>query len=128
MLGRKRIVAAVALSTLCRAAGAEPDAGIASPAGAPPSLGPGAGVFSPDGVRPEAVRASGPRPRPDGAVQGAVADEELARWNVGGTSDPRFASNRPGFHVAPRVMVDTLVRAGQLPARSNRKGVLSELA
>jgi hypothetical protein len=84
--------------------------------------------LSPDGVRAEAVRASGPRPRPDGAVQAAVEDEELARWNVGGTSDPRFVSNRPGFHVAPRVMVDTLVRGGQLPSRSSRKGMLSELA
>jgi hypothetical protein len=115
MLGRKRIVALAALFTVCRGAAAEHDGGVLLPA-------------LPDGVRPEAVRAPGARPRPDGAVQAAVADEELARWNVGGTSDPRFVSNRPGFHVAPRVMVDTLVRAGQLPARSSGKGVLSELA
>src|SRR5262249_45722571 len=106
----------LALFAVCRGAAAERDAGVP------------AGLVSPDAVRPEPVRGPGPRARPDGAVQAAVADEDLARWNVGGTSDPRFVSNRPGFHAAPGVMVETTVRGGALPARSNGKGVLSELA
>jgi hypothetical protein len=121
MLGRTRIVAAVSFLTLCKAAAAEHDAGV-------PGVAQAAGLVLPDAVRPEAVRGPGQRSRPDGAVQAAVADEDLARWNVGGTSDPRFVSNRPGFHVAPRVMVETFVRGGHLPARSNGKGILSELA
>ncbi|HVU05253.1 MAG TPA: AgmX/PglI C-terminal domain-containing protein [Polyangiaceae bacterium] len=70
----------------------------------------------------------GRRPRSEGAVQAAVEDEALARWNVGGSSDPDCASNRRGFHVAPRVKVDIDVREGRLPAKSAKQGELSELA
>jgi hypothetical protein len=61
-------------------------------------------------------------------VQASAADEELARWDVGGSSDPAYISNRPGFHAAPRVVVDVLMRRGLLPVRSSTKGVLSETA
>lgn len=54
------------------------------------------------------------RGRPEGRVAGAAHDVELARWNVGGTSDPEFISNKPGFHPATRVKVDTVVVAGAL--------------
>jgi hypothetical protein len=55
-----------------------------------------------------------------------VADEEVARWNVGGTGDPNFLSNRSSFHPAPRVLVDIGIRSGTLPKRGKSKGVLSE--
>jgi hypothetical protein len=69
----------------------------------------------------------GERRRADGAVVASVDDETIARWNVGGSGSPACPSNRPGFHPAPRVKVDTTVPRGQLPARSAAKGVLSEL-
>jgi hypothetical protein len=69
----------------------------------------------------------GDRPRADGAVEASVADESIARWNVGGSANPACASNRAGFHPAPRVKVDTVVRSGRMPPRSTAKGVLSEL-
>jgi hypothetical protein len=76
----------------------------------------------------EPVWNLGARRRADGAVQASSEDEAIARWNLGGTSDPRHSSNRAGFHVAPRIMVDTIVRSGRLPARSSSKGVLSQLS
>jgi hypothetical protein len=75
----------------------------------------------------EPVWNFGARRRADGAVQASTEDEALARWNLGGSADPRHPSNRSGFHVAPRIMVDTVVRSGRLPARSSAKGVLSQL-
>ncbi len=76
----------------------------------------------------ESAHAGGERKRDDGAVRASVADEDLARWNVGGNSNPAYPSNRPGFHVAPRVVVDVSLRPRQLPVRSSKKGVLSETA
>jgi hypothetical protein len=114
------IGAALALPT---AAGAQPDSGV-SPTQTVPRAPPQTIPL----VQSEHVNVSGERPRPDGPVQASVADEELARWNVGGTADPHYPSNKPGFHVAPRVMVDTTVRAGWLPVRSSRPGVFSETA
>jgi hypothetical protein len=58
----------------------------------------------------------------------SVADEELALWNTGGTSRPDHVSNRPGYHVAPRIFVETIVRSGRVPERSQRRGVLSRVA
>jgi hypothetical protein len=55
-----------------------------------------------------------------------VADEDLARWNVGGSSDPRLPSSRVGFHPAPRVVVDISVRSGAQPKRAKSKKVFSE--
>jgi hypothetical protein len=105
------------LAALAGEARADPDAGApvtpATPA-PPPALA-------------EPAWPLGERPRPDGAVQASVADEELARWNVGGSSDPSARSNRPGFHVAPRVKVDTVVRSRRMPEQSSKKGVLSKV-
>lgn len=58
------------------------------------------------------------RPRPKGTVYAAGRDQVLARWNVGGTSDPSFSSNRPGYHPWPRVRVDTKILSGHLPHRA----------
>lgn len=66
------------------------------------------------------------RPRPKGEVHAAGEDEELARWNVGGTGDPAFVSNRPGYHPAPRVRVDTRITRGRLPKRSKKPRTLTE--
>jgi hypothetical protein len=116
-------VALFALSTAFAATTARGDdagAGGAIVAPWPTSAGPVVSV--------EPLVLAGQRVRADGAVQASTADEALARWNVGGNSDPGYVSNRPGFHVAPRVMVDTTVLGGRLPARSTVKGALSRLA
>lgn len=88
--------------------------------------------MSPDPQRPRAVVAAerpyrlGARPRAQGAVQASVADEDLARWNVGGSGDPRASSSRPGFHPAPRVLVDVSTRNAGLPKRAKSKRLFSE--
>jgi hypothetical protein len=58
------------------------------------------------------------RLRPEGRVAGSVHDQELARWNVGGTGDPEFISQKSGYHPAPRVTVDVEVVAGGLPKKA----------
>jgi len=57
------------------------------------------------------------RPRPAGEVAAAVHDELLARWNVGGSSDPSYPSNRPGFHPGTRVIVTASVPGARIPER-----------
>ena len=47
------------------------------------------------------------RPRSESPMQAAAEDEELARWNVGGSSDPSAASSQATFHPGTRVVVDT---------------------
>jgi hypothetical protein len=49
------------------------------------------------------------RSRPQGDVLAAMQDEELARWNIGGNSDPSYLSSRPRFHPGARVVVDARV-------------------
>jgi hypothetical protein len=66
----------------------------------------------------EAPHEPGHFPRPEGRVRASVADEELARWNVGGSSSASHPSGRPGFHPAVRVVVDTTVVDGGVPERS----------
>ncbi len=60
------------------------------------------------------------RPRTEGKVYGAGRDEELARWNVGGTGDPEFISNRSGYHPGARVVIDVSVVGGRLPKRGSK--------
>ncbi|HEX3593893.1 MAG TPA: AgmX/PglI C-terminal domain-containing protein, partial [Polyangiaceae bacterium] len=122
---RMCVLAATTSLGAAEIAHAEPDAGATLRALAAAST---RSAVAPGTVTAEAVYPSGERPRADGPVQASVADEDLARWNVGGTSDGHFPSNRPGFHVAPRVKVDVSLRPGQLPFQSSRKGVLSETA
>ncbi len=47
------------------------------------------------------------RPRSDNPEQAATDDEELARWNVGGSADPNSPSSRASYHPGTRVVVDT---------------------
>jgi len=54
-------------------------------------------------------------PRPKGRIAAAGQDEELARWNVGGRSDPDYVSSRSGYHPGARVVVDIELKSGGLP-------------
>jgi len=47
------------------------------------------------------------RPRAQDPKQAAAEDEELARWNAGGSSGPNSASSPSSFHPGTRVVVDT---------------------
>ena len=47
------------------------------------------------------------RPRAQDPRHAAADDEELARWDLGGSSDPNAASNRASYHPGTRVVVDT---------------------
>jgi hypothetical protein len=47
------------------------------------------------------------RPRAMSALQAAADDEELERWNTGGTGDPNYVSSQASFHPGTRVIVDT---------------------
>jgi hypothetical protein len=47
------------------------------------------------------------RPRSQDPVQAAADDEELARWNVGGSSDVNAVSSQASYHPGTRVVVDT---------------------
>jgi hypothetical protein len=63
------------------------------------------------------------RPRARGPVQASLEDEELGRWNVGGTGDPDFMSNRPAFHPGTRVVVDLAAVGRTVPIpRSASRG------
>ncbi|MCC6897958.1 MAG: AgmX/PglI C-terminal domain-containing protein [Polyangiaceae bacterium] len=94
---------------------ATPEAATAldAPADAPPveDAGPGAEAR----VEIETPYSTWARPRPKGDVAAGAHDELIGRWNLGGTSDPTFLSNRPGFHPGTRVKVDTRVVGGRLP-------------
>lgn len=50
----------------------------------------------------------------------SIFDEELARWNDGGSSDPALRSNRPNYHPAPRVVVDVKGVGRTLSERASR--------
>lgn len=63
------------------------------------------------------------RPRDPDPAQAAADDEELARWNVGGSSDPNSISSQTSYHPGTRVVVDTRPakrRAGAPPLPAPR--------
>jgi len=106
-----------------------PEAGADVPvadAGPPPIARGPLSPFVPRVVAESAYATHAP-PRAEGAVVASVADEEIALWNVGGTSRPDHVSNKRGFHVAPRVLVETRVLSGRLPDRSRKRGSLSQV-
>ena len=47
------------------------------------------------------------RPRAQDPLQVAADDEDLARWDVGGSSDPNSSSSQGSYHPGTRVVVDT---------------------
>lgn len=55
----------------------------------------------------------GHRPVPAQPVAASNHDTELGRWNAGGGSDPALATNKPNFHAATRVIIDTTVLSGR---------------
>ena len=60
------------------------------------------------------------RPGAAGALEAAREDEELARWNAGGSSDPSSPTNQASYHPGTRVVVDTRaakLRSGARPQR-----------
>ncbi|MBX3181773.1 MAG: AgmX/PglI C-terminal domain-containing protein [Polyangiaceae bacterium] len=62
----------------------------------------------------------GARPRPEGRVAAAGHDEDLARWNLGGVSDPDYPSSRANYHPGARVVVDVAQVTGGLPKTAPR--------
>lgn len=63
------------------------------------------------------------RPRAQDPARAAAEDEELARWNLGGSSDPASVSNQASYHPGTRVVVDTRPakrRAGAPPLPAPR--------
>lgn len=55
--------------------------------------------------------------RPAGPVDASTHDEQLARWNVGGSGAADHVSNRSSYHPAPRIRVDTRILSGKARAR-----------
>jgi len=47
------------------------------------------------------------RPRSPDPAQAAAEDEQLARWDLGGSSDPNSVSSQASYHPGTRVVVDT---------------------
>ena len=63
------------------------------------------------------------RPRAQDPTQASADDEVLARWNVGGSSDPNAISSQASYHPGTRVVVDTRPakrRAGAPPSAAPR--------
>jgi hypothetical protein len=52
-------------------------------------------------------------------------DEQLARWNLGGSSDPAHPSNRPNYHPAPRVLVELGPLSRKIDKHSQRAKAFS---
>ena len=86
-------------------AGAQGDAPAATPGLAPAEL-PATGLPALE-VSVEVPYLSDARPRSASALQAAADDEELARWNMGGSADPKLPSNSVSYHPGTRVVVDT---------------------
>jgi hypothetical protein len=70
--------------------------------------------------------APGHVPRPTGKIAASTFDEELARWNLGGASDPAHPSNRANYHPAPRVLVELGALSRRVPKRAQHAKALSE--
>lgn len=65
-------------------------------------------------------------PRPGGAMAASAFDEQLARWNLGGLSDPRYPSSRPNYHPGTRVVVDATAVPRTVPRSSTRRHVFTQ--
>ena len=82
-------------------------AGLVSSRGAGEPAAATSDASSPLDVSLELPYPSDARPRSQSPVQAAAEDEELARWNVGGSADPSSPSSRASYHPGTRVVVDT---------------------
>ncbi|MES1172775.1 MAG: hypothetical protein ABUL62_00505 [Myxococcales bacterium] len=81
-----------------------PDAGAAVATGGALAASSGAPLLQLDIDLPYPVDA---RPRSANPMQAAAEDEELARWNLGGSADPSSPSSNASYHPGTRVVVDT---------------------
>lgn len=69
------------------------------------------------------------RPRSASPMQAAAEDEELARWNIGGSADPSYPSSQASYHPGTRVVVDTRLakrRTGALASVPPAHGLTPE--
>src|SRR5450631_514134 len=69
------------------------------------------------------------RPRSSIPMQAAAEDEELARWNIGGSADPSYPSSQASYHPGTRVVVDTRLakrRSGALASLPPARGLTPE--
>lgn len=66
------------------------------------------------------------RPRAENPLKAAADDEELARWNIGGTSDPNYVSSQASFHPGTRVVVDADFPGPHRKPRRNARGLTAE--
>jgi hypothetical protein len=69
------------------------------------------------------------RPRSASPMQAAAEDEELARWDLGGSSDPGYPSSQASYHPGTRVVVDTRLakrRTGAVATVALRHGLTTE--
>ena len=67
------------------------------------------------------------RPRAASLEQALADDEELARWNTGGTDDPNYPSSQASFHPGTRVVVDAhFARRGAGKSRAAGHGLSAE--
>ena len=104
-----------------------PESALVRSGGAPPAKSPSTLGDSSLPVAPE-IQIEHPypidaRPRAESPLQQAVDDEELARWNVGGSADPNSRANQGSFHPGTRVVVDTRLakrKAGAAPRPAPR--------
>ncbi len=107
----------VALKTATHRYTAAIDAGVSpadTQAGVVPPATPPDQVVS---VELELPYAADSRPRAASPEQAAANDEALARWNVGGSSDPSYVSSQASYHPGTRVTVDARL-AKHRPASS----------
>ena len=69
------------------------------------------------------------RPRSPNPLQAAAEDEDLARWNIGGSADPSYPSSQASYHPGTRVVVDTRLakrRSGALASVAPSRGLTAE--
>jgi hypothetical protein len=102
-----------------------PDAGAATSAIAEPAATSEAPAAALPGFELEAPYLPGRKPRPSGAMAASAFDEQLARWNIGGSSDPAHPSNQPSYHPATRVLVELGPVSRRIEKRSQRPNAFS---
>jgi hypothetical protein len=105
------------------ATSAAPDgagSGASAVGSAPPALGTASVTSTPEATPPisppverEGVYLFGARPVPREPVSASAHDTVLSTWNQGGSSDPKSVTNKPDFHPATRVILETKLLSGR---------------
>lgn len=110
-------LAAVSIADASRAQPSSADAALEAPAATEPEVAL---------ERPYPLDA---RPRAPNPMQAAAEDEELARWNIGGSTDPSYPSSQASYHPGTRVVVDTRLakrRTGTIASVPFSRGLTAE--